>query len=321
MFRKLRLGLMLCQHWWAMFRGRSYWHHPQPLGRVFVPGELAGYFSDMTHKAHWDGPVDATHGIPLITNDAGEVVIFPITAFQKALGHWDLWLLSNKQDCRQLEAFQAIVAWALAGQDERGAWPTWNLLSADMTRPYSAMSQGEGLSVLARAWTVTGDEALLAAAARAEALMLTDLADGGVSWRSEQGLVLEEKPLSPPGTILNGWIYSLFGLHDLALVAPAEQRKAVLADTVAALAAWLDRFDTGAWSRYDLHGNLASPFYHTVHVAQLQALELTYGHRHEEFATFRERWQRWDRSRLHRWRAVGRKGWQKLRRPPAHFMR
>lgn len=320
MHQKLRLAQMLIRHWWAMFRGESYWHQHQPLGKVFEPGVLAGYFSDMTHKTVWEGPADE-FGIPLITNDAGEVVTFPITAFQKALGHWDCWLLSDRTDDHHLQSFRAIVDWAMRTQDDRGGWPTWNLLYPDTPFPYSAMSQGEGISVLVRAWTLTQDEGLWAAIERAETFMLVDLADGGVSWRGPDGLVLEEKPLQPAGSILNGWIYALFGLHDLNLVAPDEQRQALLDNTLAALGASLHRYDTGHWSRYDLLGNLASPFYHAVHVAQLEALESICGRQHPEFGQYRVRWHRWNRSRLHRAAAVVQKGWQKILRPPSHFMR
>lgn len=318
---RVSLAVMLVRHWAAMLAGKSYWHAPQPPGRVFRPGKLEGYFNDMTHKTVWDGPVDDTYGIPVIKSNSGALITFPITAFQKAVGHWDCWLESGRRDTAHSEAFANIVRWALDNQDVNGGWTTWSHLYPDTTFPYSAMSQGEGLSVLTRAYTESPTENLKAAIERAESLILTDLESGGVCWRDSAGLVLEEKPFAEPGSILNGWVYSLFGLYDLAILFPSEERKANLASTVNALATRLERYDTGYWSSYDLLGNLASPFYHDVHVAQLEILDSVFGKQFPVFGAVKNRWRNWSHSRLHRTRATLAKGYQKLRRPPRQFMR
>lgn len=108
-WQKTKAAIMLFRRGSAMLLGNSYWHLPQGLGKRFVPGELAGYFNDLTGKAEWKGPVDG-QGLPL--NELGDKrIYFATTLFQKALGHWDLWLITN--DETHLSEFLKLAQWAL----------------------------------------------------------------------------------------------------------------------------------------------------------------------------------------------------------------
>ncbi len=156
-------------------------------------------------------------------------------------------------------------------------------------------------------------------ARRALTPMLTPLGQGGTGWHSSEGLILEEVPLKVPKTILNGWIFALYGLDDLAMVDDYQDARAALEATLGALLARLRTCDTyaaGFWSFYDTSGTLASPFYHRLHIAQLQALELSHPEHAERFGKLRKTLQEQLASRQNVARAVTVKSYKKLRRPP-----
>ena len=102
--------------------GKSYFHRKQGLGKVFLPGELKGYFNDLTAKVDWKGEVDDS-GIPIVQTNKGRRIYFPITIIQMALGHHDLWLLEGEIEHRQ--RFLFLANWLLETQDQAGGWITW----------------------------------------------------------------------------------------------------------------------------------------------------------------------------------------------------
>ena len=84
----------------------------------------------------------------------------------------------------------------------------------------------------------------------------------------------EEFPTDPPSLVLNGGIFALWGDYDIWIgLGDADARKR-FEDGVETLARNVHRWDTGYWSRYDLYPhrivNLASPWYHTLHICQIK---------------------------------------------------
>lgn len=302
----------LLRHWSAMLLGRSYWHAPQGLGRAYSPTELHGYHNDMTAKVQWTGPIDA-EGIPLCQFN-GRQLHFPTMLLQKALGHWDCWLLTR--DSVHRDEFLRLARWAERNLDDRGGWKVWTLIGIDSVRPYAGMTQGEGISVLVRAHQVTGEAAFLGAARRALDPMLRPVVDGGTQRVVADGIILEEFPLEEHSGVLNGWVFAVFGLHDLLLGHADPRAQTLLESSLTALARLLPRYDLGYWSRYDLSGTIASPFYHGLHIAQLTALELTFAKHSTTFGEYRRRFEAQRDSKLNRVRAVARKAVQKLANPP-----
>lgn len=315
----------MVRHWGGMLLGKSYWHARQGLGRQFIPGQLLGYYNDLTAKANWTGPVDG-NALPLNQDNNGNSVYFPTTLLQKALGHWDRWLESRQADTDERTAFLKLAEWSLESQDANGGWPVWPVLGLSYASPYSAMTQGEAVSVLVRAASLSQDEKYAEAARRAMELMLTPVEQGGVCRPTAEGLVLEEVPLIPHNTVLNGWIFALYGLYDYLLLAKAWQEASepaewALRDSLRALAANLPLFDADFWSYYDTSGNLASPFYHQLHIAQLRALEMTFPEHAEAIGGCGRLFEQQANSRLNRARAITLKAYQKLRRPPEVVLR
>ena len=297
-----------------MAAGHSYWHVPQGLGSRFVPGVLAGYFNDMTAKADWSGPIDNL-GLP-VARVNGTMQHFPTTILQKGLGHWDRWLQAGRCKVTEYEEFGRVARWAVETQDSRGGWPL-SAVEPGAVSPYSAMIQGQGISVLCRAYQVTGSPEYLATAVRAAKLMLTPVMQGGTSRPSSSGIILEENPTRQPETVLNGWIFALFGLYDLAILSPDSAFLSPLSSSVSALAGVLPAFDSGFWSYYDLRGTLASPFYHRLHIAQLRAMQVAFSEHSRAFSSAADQFEHYLSGTRNRIRAVLTKGYQKLRNPPA----
>ena len=177
------------------------------------------------------------------------------------------------------------------------------------------------MSVLVRAFSVTEDEAYIEGARAALAPMLTPIDEGGTSWRGSGGLILEEVPYKVPNTILNGWIFALFGLYDLTLVDDSRDVQEALETSLNALLGHLRTYDAGFWSFYDTSGTLAGPFYHRLHIAQLEALELSYPEHKRQFRELRKSFEEQLASPLNRTRAVAFKSYQKLHHPPEELKR
>lgn len=310
----------LLYHWVRLLLGRSYFHVPQGVGRVFAPGQLLGYFNDLSGKTRWNGPVDE-EGLPLNEGPRGRRIYFPTTLFQKGLGHWDLWLLSGRRYEREYVAFTTVARWAVRNQDDSGGWPVWPLLGVERPSAYSAMTQGEGVSLLLRAYWASHEEVFMVAAARAISLLLRDVREGGTCHVAPEGLVLEEAPEDPLNTVLNGWVFALYGLYDYLLWQADRGVGKALDSTLGALAAYLPRYDAGFWSYYDLSGNLASPFYHRLHIAQLRCLESTFPQQQDDFRKARVAFEWQLSSPVNRMRALAVKVYQKLRRPPSVVLR
>ena len=105
--------------------------------------------------------------------------------------------------------------------------------------------------------------------------------DSSLVAQTQEGPVLQEYPTQTPSHVLNGWMFALWGLYDVSRLAERGGRTAPEAhraflDGTSALVRRVDLYDAGlGWSRYDLYPHrlthVASPFYHRLHVALLNA--------------------------------------------------
>jgi len=307
------------RQWAAMARGTSYWHLRQGCGRAFQPGSLDGYFNDLTSKALYPGKVDE-FGIPL-DNVRDRSVYWPTTVLQKALAHWDLHLQSQADREVHLKTFFTLVEWLLQTQDSFGAWAHPVPLHPNALSRYSCMAQGQAASVLARAWSLTGDPRCLSAAWRSLEIMLTPVDAGGCSRYTNAGLQLDEYPSTTGGIVLNGWIFALFGIYDYLIADHDDMLENCLEQTLRTIVAQLPLFDCGYWSLYDSCGTIASPFYHELHVAQLRSLALTFPGYQRPITEIVWRFEEYSRGRVNKSWAIVRKATQKLLHPPANVLR
>lgn len=298
-----------------MLLGKSYWHASQGLGPCFEPEKLQDYYRDYSTKVDWHGEVDQGQ-LPLVREPEGPLFHDPLVLAQKALGHWSTWLRSHRQDEPHRAAFLQLSRWLVSNQEKQGSWEMPSMLKSIYTAPYSALTQGQVISVLARAFSITADQRYHDAACRGLQFMLRPIQVGGTSRSTVAGLVLEEYPRHQTNTVLNGWISAVFGIYDVLILEENLEIRGTLESSLQALITTLPKYDAGYWSFYDSSGSLASPYYHRVHITQLKALELTFPTHSAAFRSTRLQFEEQLASSLCRTKAFMLKAIQKLRQPP-----
>lgn len=278
-------AVRLLNKWVKMLRGKSVLHVTQDAGRTYSKSEVKGYYNNLTEKVLNPGALlDETNLVYNITNE-GKRVYFSIAIFQYGLGAYDLYLMTAEIKYKQL--FMRTVDWALANQEESGAWNTFSIVN--IAPPYSSMAQGEGASLLARAYMETRDLKYLQAAKRAVDFMCRAIADGGCTQYNDGKMWFKEYIEKP--VVLNGWIFSIWGLYDYYKASGDPHYKQFLDNAVNALEQDLALFDCGYWSKYDVGNKLSSPFYHRLHIAQLKVMYELFDRK-----TFLDYANQWDRN-------------------------
>lgn len=248
---------------------------PQRIGSFVAGDPESGYYNDLTVEALKRGTAgDARRWLAQIT-EVRELAN-PVTVAQLGLGAWTL----AKSDGAWQPVAETAAEWLVAQLDDRGRipylFPMRHTFALDP--PWlSAMAQGEAASLLVRVGARRDEREFVAAASAAVRPLLSEASE--LVAPTPDGPVLQEYPTSPAAHVLNGWVFALWGLYDVACVDPTARVVAAAFDVgVDTLARRVHLYRAWPrWSRYDLFPhplpNVASPFYHRLHVAQLQALQ------------------------------------------------
>lgn len=245
-----------------------------PIGHNWAPGEpLCGYYIDFRDKPRepiwppiWMEPRRGQYGVSYAQWGLG--------AYERYLdGEGEEWLDAARG------AGEYLISCLESGGRFDGAW--LHLTPMPHTFPVSApwisaMAQGEIASLLTRLHLATGDESFADAALRTLKTMRMPVADGGTFTEIDGQPLLEEYPTQVPSGVLNGAIFAIWGLHDVGRGLGDADAMRFFEETANGLAALIDRYDTGHWSRYDLYPhplpNVATAAYHLLHIRQLTAL-------------------------------------------------
>jgi heparosan-N-sulfate-glucuronate 5-epimerase len=153
---------------------------------------------------------------------------------------------------------------------------------AELRPPWlSAMAQGQAASLLLRVYLETGRQELADSALLAMRPFDRRVERGGVTSVIGKSLFAEEYPTTPASHVLNGAVFALWGVRDVAETLQDSSARRLHDDLFDGVVSTLSRFDLGTWSRYDLYPkppvNIASSFYHRLHISQLAALGSLYG--------------------------------------------
>lgn len=287
--------------WYRMLAGKSISHVNQGVGTCYSKTNVAGYYNDLTEKVTRDNP-DIL--VPKYHVDTGEEIYFSIGIFQYGLAAYDLYLKSGEDTYKK--KLLACADWAVDNQQEDGGWVTFAYKNPK--QPYSSMAQGEAISLLIRAHIVTHEEKYLLSANRAKDFMLKPIPDGGTTGYENGEVLLYESICNP--VILNGWIFSLWGLYDYVKYTDDGSTKVVLAATLASLKRRLPDFDMKYWSRYEEGKRICSPFYHKLHIAQLTVMYDLFSD--SIFKEYADKWERYQKSFWKPKRAFVKKALQKI---------
>jgi glycosyltransferase involved in cell wall biosynthesis len=214
-------------------------------------------------------------GIPYQGNPAG---CNPTVVVQYALVQWNKYLATQQE--QHYQAFLTQAYWLIEhassiGEDAVG-WPI-SLPHPDFHTSslcLSALTQGNSLSVLTRAYQLTSERVFLDVAHYAVRTFERDILDGGVcAPLGEDGVFFEEVSVYPAAHKLSGCIFALIGLYDYVLVTGNAEIKKLIQRGLATLHTFLDEFDVGFWTYSDLlRRYLASSSQLALQVALLEAL-------------------------------------------------
>lgn len=298
----------------------TFWHGIPEVNPNFVPGQVGEYYMAFLVKADYPGQYD-DRGIPLLDYQGAVGLQYnPIAIAQYGLGNYNLYKRTGSAERK--EKFIKVAEWLVRNleQNAQGQW-VWNHhfdweYRTPLKAPwYSALAQGQGLSVLVRAHRETGDARYAEAAEKAYASFLKTPAEGGVTHIDAKGdKWFEETIVDPPTHILNGFLWASWGIYDYALHTGRADVQQLFKDAVKTIRDNLNIFDTGYWSLYEQSGTrmkmLASPFYHNLHIVQLRIMALLTGDPILEATA--NRWESYRQDPLKKTRAVAYKSVFKL---------
>jgi len=288
--------------WMNMLLGKSVYHVNQDEGKIYSLDGVEGYYNNLTEKVSKFG--EKGDNVPKTVVDTGEEIYFSIAIMQYGLGAYDLYLLNK--DTAMIPKVLACADWAVENQQSDGSWVTF--FFENPKHPYSSMAQGEGISLLIRANIITNDEKYKIAARKALQFMLLPLERGGTTKYEGNDVYFYECTGEP--LILNGWIFSIWGVYDYYKYFHDKESKEVLDATILTLGKKLPDFDIGYWSKYEDGRRICSPFYHQLHITQLHTMMLLTGMEiFEDYATL---WANYKRKPLMRGYAFIRKVFQKI---------
>lgn len=249
-----------------MLFGNSILHVKQKEGKFYSRESIKGYYNDMTEKV-LKGKKLQIGEFPLVVTENGENILFPTAIFQYGLGAFDLYIeLGN---LFYYDLFISMADWAVDHKNQNGAWDNFSFIYPK--NPYSAMAQGEGASLLLRAYSVTNNDIYYKAALDAIDFMLEPLEQGGTSLYVGDKLYFME--YTQKSVVLNGWIFAIFGLIDLCKISDDNKYTLKLNQTLITLQNVISDFDASYWSYYNQDKSvISSRFYHDLHIALLRVL-------------------------------------------------
>ncbi len=183
--------------------GRSqltFWHEEPELEETSSFNKLGAFYMTFREKAEYPGPFD-DKGIPMLDyrGRVGEQYN-PIAIAQYGLANYNLFLSSKNAE--YLEKALAQAQWLVDNLEKNNKGiPVWNhnfdweyrdTLHAPW---YSGLSQGNGISLLARIFQETNDSQFYDAAEAAYTSFTVNMEDGGVISKDKNGDIWIEETI------------------------------------------------------------------------------------------------------------------------------
>jgi hypothetical protein len=290
----------------------TFWHEVPEINESARSGALGEYYMTFTAKADYRGHYDQS-GVPMLDYHGKLGLQYnPIAIAQYGLANYNLFRRTG--DLGRRRRFLRAADWLVANLEKNHAGlPVWHHhfdweYRTPLKAPwYSALAQGQAISLLVRTHAETGLGIYLETARKGFQPFLKTVDEGGVTFTDGNAQTwFEEYIVSPPTHILNGFIWASWGVHDFSLATGELDAERLFSQAVSTLKANLQQFDVSFWSLYEQSGTrlrmLASPFYHRLHIVQLQVMYRLTGE--EIFREFAQRWERYEHDPLKRNRAL-----------------
>ncbi len=311
---------MNLNHFWNKIKvfinpdNASYWHSITRCAINKKPETIGRYYLNFESKLDYPEKIDS-NGIPMWRNNDEPYFYHPIVIAQYALGIFEHLYQKNYNDELLKRKFLLQSEWFKSNFVESDCGKVWNIFYDiplyKMKKPwYSALAQGETMSVLTRAYLLTKDYTYLGLAEDAIKPFSLEVKDGGLINYFNGIPVYEEYPSKyKTVAVLNGLIFSLLGLYDLYLVNANKNVYSLFIQGVDSVKKLLPFYDTGYWARYYLFDYpkeyVASFTYISLMYEQLKVLYFLTDD--ETFLNYSEKWKSYTENNLFKVRALFKK--------------
>lgn len=259
-------------------------------------------------------------GIPVANYLNSGIQYNPTRIASYGLANYNLAVFNSDKTAKQ--EFIKIADW-FANKKDNLFYYNYNYES--LKAPWlSSMAQGQGISVLIRAYKLTSENKYLMAAQNACKPFLGSVEQGGVlDFIDKDTPILEEFPFKKNSWhVLNGFIYALIGIIELSEIDKTlfpEKNLQELLQTAEKGYLWTQN----NWTCYDLLNfdskvrNTATVNYHRVHIAQYKYLSKKYPDR--DFIKWATIWSESYKKPLKRLQALLNKTKFRLSNPAKRF--
>ncbi|MDR3667133.1 MAG: D-glucuronyl C5-epimerase family protein [Ignavibacteriaceae bacterium] len=292
----------------------TYWHTITPCAIDSKPDELGKYYLDFSSKYYYPGKFDGK-GIPIYEFPDKRAIYHPIVICQYAFALFELLFKSNYSNKTAETQFLIQADWLLKSGSETKKGLVWyidySIKEYGLYQPwFSALAQGEAISVLTRAYKLTSNIDFIKACDKAIIPFTLQVKSGGLVNLFKNIPVYEEYP-SPIRTVavLNGFIFSLFGLYDYYLSTKNSLAKELFENGIDSLTKILPYYDIKYWSSYylfDYPKSYTSSFtYHNIMINQLKALSIISNEK--IFSEYSNKWESYKNSNYYKTKALIRK--------------
>jgi heparosan-N-sulfate-glucuronate 5-epimerase len=269
------------------------------VGNCSMSPELGPYYQDLKQAIyHFDnnnlGRFDEK-GIPYLVEKERNYYN-AVYVIQYALIQFEFLYLNDKPEERE-KTIQSCVSWLVEHAEhyhDSIVWRSEENHHYNLKKGWvSAMYQGQAISLLLRAYQHFGDKTYLDISQKVFGFFKYDFKEGGVRRIDKNGnLWFEEYPTDPPSFVLNGFIYTMFGILDFYRVTKNVEAKKLFDDCVETLKINLPKYHRFYWSVYDqLKKELVSYYYQkNVHIPLMKIMHsLT---QEEIFALYTKKWEK-----------------------------
>jgi hypothetical protein len=266
---------------------------------------MGRYYLDFSSKANYPGKF-SVEGIPLYSYLGRPYIEHPTVVAQYAFGLYELLYRRDFKDEKLRSEFLRMAKWFERNQANVKGGKGWYVRveqpEYNLNDPWiSAMVQGQAISVLTRAAQLTGNSNFEQLADEALSPFEYDVKDGGLVNYFDSIPIYEEFPtLGKTMGVLNGFIFSLFGLFDLILLSTNKKALKLFIEGTNSLKRVLPYYDLNYWSRYYLFDYpkkyFSSYTYHVLVSEQLKAIFFLTGE--NIFMDYSQKWISYTKSFL-----------------------
>jgi hypothetical protein len=268
-------------------------------GNISMDVNLGGYYQDLKEAIyHFDnnslGRFDE-EGIPYLV-ETDRDVYSTVYVIQYALIQHEYIVIGDDVENRT-NIFKKCIDWLdRQSEDFKGSivWRSEENRQYNLEKGWiSGMYQGQAISLYLRAFQLFNQPEYLEKSKKIFKYFELDYSEGGVKRIDSNGyLWIEEYPTDPPSFVLNGFVYTIFGILDLYRVTKSDESKALYDECIKTLENNIHKYHRWYWSVYDQKKEQLVSYYYqkNVHIPLAEILfKLT---NNTKFEVYHKKWQR-----------------------------